>query len=130
MYALPLAGSVPKLTESRPLLRSALVYPANVNDAVGLPAAVACSVKPVKPVAPCPSVQARPKSCAVTPQIVAASPAWKLLTVLQMSAVAARSSTKNVSVPLPPVMKFDPVTTTDRNGIVAAAGMDEPVGRG
>ena len=45
----------------------------------------------------------------MTPQIVAASPAWKPLTVLQMSAVGPRSSTKNVSVPLPPVRKFEPV---------------------
>ena len=43
------------------------------------------------------------------PQIVTASPAWKLFTVLQISAVALRSSTKKVSVPLPPVRKFEPV---------------------
>ena len=58
---------------------------------------------------PWPSTQARPKACGMTPQIVAASPAWKPLTVLQMSAVGPRSSTKNVSVPLPPVRKFEPV---------------------
>lgn len=97
------------LTDRRPSPRSALVYPVRVSDAVGWPGAVACSVRPVKPGVPWPSIQARPKSRGATPQIVAASPSWKPLTVLQMSAEAERSSTKNVSVPLPPLRKLEPV---------------------
>jgi hypothetical protein len=49
---LPLTGSVPELSEMRPLLRSAVVNPEKVTEAVGLPGAVACSVSPVNPVAP------------------------------------------------------------------------------
>ena len=72
----------------------------------------------------------------MTPQIVTASPAWKLFTVLQISAVALRSSTKKVSVPLPPVRKFEPVPPsktfvpllTARASLPFPA-MDEPVGR-
>jgi hypothetical protein len=63
-----------ELTVSLPSVRSALVKPANVSDAIGSPAAVACSVRPVKPVAPCPSTHDRVKSFAVPPHIVAASP--------------------------------------------------------
>jgi hypothetical protein len=39
---------------------------------------------------------------------VAASPEWKLLTVDQIAAAAPRSSTKNVSSPIPPLRKFEP----------------------
>jgi hypothetical protein len=39
MNGLPLAGSVPKLTLSLPLLRSAVVNPGSVSEAVGLPRA-------------------------------------------------------------------------------------------
>ena len=48
--------------------------------------------------------------------------------------VGPRSSTKNVSVPLPPVRKFEPIAikhvgaAADRNCIVAAAGVNKPVG--
>src|SRR3954452_6950445 len=64
------------------------VKPASVRDAVGLPAAVACNVKPVKPLAPSLFDHAILKSCGVRPQTVASSPGWKLRTVLQMSAEA------------------------------------------
>ena len=55
--------------------------------------------------------------------------------MLQISAVGPRSSTKNVSVPLPPVRKFEPVPPSstlvpllDRNGIFAAAADNKPIG--
>ena len=35
------------------------------------------------------------------------SPAWKFATVLQISAERPRSSTKNVSSPVPPTKKFE-----------------------
>ena len=96
--------------ESRPLARSAWLNPASVNSAAGCPGAVAVSVRPVYPAAPCPSAQARLNVLGVTPQMVAESPTWKLTIVSQMLAVAARSSTKNVSVPLPLVRKLEPVS--------------------
>lgn len=49
MYELPLAWSVPNWTDNRPFCKSAWEYPASVSEAVGLPAAVACMVKPVYP---------------------------------------------------------------------------------
>ena len=45
----------------------------------------------------------------VSTQKVQASPPWKLTRELQISLLAPRSSTKNVSIPVPPVRKFDPV---------------------
>ena len=107
MNALPLAWSVPNWTDRLPLVRSARVKPAKVRLAMGTPGAVAWSVRPVNPAAPCPSTKARLKSCGVTPQTVALSPEWNPTTVLQMSAGAARSSTKNVSNPDPPTRKLD-----------------------
>src|SRR6516164_443804 len=73
------------------------------------PAAVTCKVNPVNPVAPWPSTHEVSKPRWVTPNMVAASPAWKLATVLQISAEGLRSSTKKVSSPVPPTRKFDPV---------------------
>jgi len=52
MYALPLVGSVPSEIVSLPFDLSAVVNPDKVKDAIGFPAAVACIVRPVNPVAP------------------------------------------------------------------------------
>src|ERR1700744_5312232 len=89
----------PKLILSRPLLKSLLVNPARVSDAIGLPPAVACTVRAVNLAGPWLSTQENPKSWGVTPHTVAESPPGKPTTVLQMSAAGPRSSTKNVSPP-------------------------------
>jgi hypothetical protein len=48
-------GLSPPTRGLRPSLRSAVLKPARVNDAVGRPEAVTCKVSPVYPVAPCPT---------------------------------------------------------------------------
>ena len=99
--------SLPNCTLSRPLLKSVVLKPGSVSDAVGSPAFVMCIVSPAKPAAPSLSDVSTSLNVKV-PNTVASSPLWKPLSVLQISALGLRSSTKNVSVPLPPVRKFEP----------------------
>src|SRR5207248_10134744 len=47
-----LSGSEPNATDRRPLLRSAVLYPGRVSDAVGWSGVLTCRVRPVKPTAP------------------------------------------------------------------------------
>ncbi len=89
MQVVARAGRITPVLHGKPPAMSAWANPASVSEAVGWPAAAACSVRPVNPAAPW-SAQASASAPGDTPNTIALSPGWKLDTVLQVSDAAPR----------------------------------------